>query len=189
MNNKELGRRLFKYLNIWMVFMWRLGMGKLLCMWPEVMGTYMVITHRGRKSGRQFRTPVNYTEHEGDLYCAAGFGSGSDWYRNLLANPQVEVWLTDGWYSGRAESMAIDENNLPIMRSIMINSGFVSRVMGMDPKTISDQALMEYCKDYRLVRITRQTARTGADGPGDLAWVWPVVIMGMCLFRRPCRRK
>lgn len=189
MNKNEIGRKLFKYVNRMMVFMWRLGMGKLLCSWPEVIGTYMVITHQGRKSGKQFQTPVNFTEHEGDLYCTTGFGPGSDWYRNILVNPQVEVWITDGWFVGTAESVDIDESNLPILRSILINSGFVTWIIGMNPKTISDEGLLDYLKDYRLVRIRRQNARTGANGPGDLAWVWPLIVMGMMLSRCSRRKK
>lgn len=185
----ELTVKMFKYLNQGMVFMWRLGMGKLLCAWPEVMGTYMVITHRGRKSGKEYKTPVNYAEHAGDLYCITGFGAGSDWYRNIVANPQIEVWLTDGWYNGTVQATQVDETNLSIVRSVLLNSGFAARFIGINPKSISDPALLDLCSEYQLVRISRQEARTGSNGPGDLAWIWPLAIIGILSMRRRCCKK
>lgn len=188
MKEQQSGRLFFKYLNWGMVFMWRLGMGKLLCLWPEVAGKYMVITHRGRKSGKQFRTPVNYAEHEGEVYCVAGFGPGSDWYRNLIANPQVEIWLPDGWYAGAAEPIPMEHEKLPILRAVLINSGFAARMLGVNPAAISDEALETLAADYRLIKITRQSARTGADGPGDLAWIWPLFVLWLLFFRRSKRK-
>ena len=66
----------------------------------DLSGQIMVLTHTGRKSGLRRRTPVNYALVDGEVYCTAGFGQISDWYRNILANPQVEVWLPDGWWAG-----------------------------------------------------------------------------------------
>jgi deazaflavin-dependent oxidoreductase (nitroreductase family) len=44
-----------------------------------------VITHTGRASGRQYRTPVNVFRH-GDRYTVAlTYGPDSDWVRNVLA--------------------------------------------------------------------------------------------------------
>ena len=96
-------RQTFKRFNKFMLILWRLGLGPWLSMWPEGFGRYMVITHTGRKSGKKYRTPVNYAIVDGDVYCAAGFGARSDWYQNMLANPAVEVWLQDGWWRGEAE--------------------------------------------------------------------------------------
>ena len=54
----------------------------------------LVLTTRGRQTGRQISTPLLFLEREGKLYVVASFG-GSDtapaWYLNLVANPQVQV--------------------------------------------------------------------------------------------------
>ena len=69
----------------------------------------MVVGHTGRKSGLRHQTPVNYAQVNGDVYCTACLGSRRDWYRNLLANPEVEVWLRGpsdwraGFQAGAAE--------------------------------------------------------------------------------------
>ena len=95
-------RQMFKQMNKFMLLMWRLGLGSWLNFWPDVGGRIMVITHTGRKTGLKRRTPVNYALVEGELYCTAGFGPMSDWYRNLKAHSQVEVWLPEGWWRSRA---------------------------------------------------------------------------------------
>jgi deazaflavin-dependent oxidoreductase (nitroreductase family) len=167
-------RQGFKYFNRFMLLLWRLGLGAWLNVWPEVGGRIMVVTHTGRKSGLRRRTPVNYALVDGELYCTAGFGSASDWYRNLLVNPNVEVWLPDGWWAGLAEDVSDCEQRLALMRQVIIASGIVGPLFGVDPQRLSDQELDQITDKYRLIRIRRTEARTGPTGPGDLAWVWPL---------------
>ena len=93
---READQRLlgfFRTLNRFMLALWRLGLGGSVNAWPSVGGRIMVLTQVGRKTGFRRRTPLNYVVLDGDVYCTAGFGSGSDWYRNILANPEVEIWL------------------------------------------------------------------------------------------------
>ena len=174
---EEQLRQGFKYFNRFMLFMWRLGLGPLLNKGPSLAGRYMVITHMGRKSGIKRRTPVNYALVDDEIYCTAGFGSGSDWYRNIIANPQVEVWLPDGWWAGSAEEVTHPEARLPLLREVLIGSGFAALAAGVDPGKMTDEELDAATKEYRLIRIRRVAARTGKDGPGDLAWVWPLLVM------------
>lgn len=90
-------RRAFRWLNRYMLLHWRLGLGPYANQ-RELSGQIMVLVHVGRKTGRTRRTPVNYAIVDGDVYCTAGFGQVADWYRNLLVNPQVEIWLPHGWW-------------------------------------------------------------------------------------------
>jgi deazaflavin-dependent oxidoreductase (nitroreductase family) len=182
----------FKYFNRWMLLLWRLGLGQWLNSWPSVGGRIMVLTTIGRTSGRARRTPLNYAIVDGAIYCLAGFGGISDWYRNLLADPHVEVWLPEGWWRGVAEEVTDEALRLPLLRQVLIGSGFVAPLVGVDPHTLSDEALAAATALYRLIRIRRTEARTGPDGPGDLAWVWPLSTLGSLLLlarrsRRPRR--
>ncbi len=179
-------RNAFRYINRFQILFWRLGLGRWMSAWPAGIGTYMVITHYGRASGKRYRTPVNFAVVDGEIYCVAGFGRGSDWYRNILENPQVEIWHPDGWFAGTAEEILVNADTLPILREIMTNSGFVTKLMGLNPKTITDEELMAECKDYRLIHLRRTAPRTGRTGPGDLVWIWPVLLL-LLLFRK--RRK
>lgn len=74
------------------VFLFRLTNG--------VIGSYLrgipmlLVTTRGRKSGRAFTTPLTYLEENGVYYLVASYG-GSDvepsWWSNMKVNPRVRV--------------------------------------------------------------------------------------------------
>ena len=175
---EEALRQAFKVLNRrLMVPLWRLGLGQWLNAWPTMSGRIMVLVHTGRKSGLRRFTPVNYAQVDGEVYCTAGFGAGSDWYKNIIANPAVEVWLPDGWWAGVAEDITGAPTALPLLRSVLIASGAVAPLAGVDPRKLSDAELAQVTAPYRLLHIKRTEARTGPGGPGELAWVWPLTTL------------
>lgn len=167
----------FRYFNRFMLLMWRLGLGPWINIWPKVIGRILVITHIGRKSGLKRQTPANYAIIDGDIYCMAGFGRISDWYLNIKADPNVEVWLPDGWWRGIAEEVTDPENRLCLLRQVLVASGFAAFAAGINPYRITDQELEAVTGEYRLLRIRRTAERTGQGGPGDRAWVWPLATM------------
>jgi deazaflavin-dependent oxidoreductase (nitroreductase family) len=177
----------FKYLNYFMLLLWRLGLGWMLNSYPPTFGRYLVITHTGRKSGKRRRTPLNYAEVDGELYIVAGFGKKADWYHNIAANPQVEIWLKDGWYAGVAEDISDGPEKVKLMRPVLIGSGFVASLFGLNIKKMSDEELGEMCASYRLFHLKRTAPITGRGGPGDLAWVWQIATLYLLLAR--CRGK
>ena len=53
---------------------------------------FLCLTHVGRRSGRRYRTVLEVIGRRGSEYFViAGMGPSSDWYRNIRANPPVEV--------------------------------------------------------------------------------------------------
>ncbi|MFD1813738.1 nitroreductase family deazaflavin-dependent oxidoreductase [Rhodococcus gannanensis] len=54
-----------------------------------------IVLHRGRRTGRLYRTPVNVFRHAGGVRIALTYGEGSDWVRNVLSAGTVDV-LTRG---------------------------------------------------------------------------------------------
>ncbi|MBI4514399.1 MAG: nitroreductase family deazaflavin-dependent oxidoreductase [Deltaproteobacteria bacterium] len=179
---EERLRRGFKYFNRFMLLLWRLGLGAWVNAWPALGGRIMVLVHTGRRSGRRRFTPLNYAIISGDVYCLAGFGSGSDWYRNILAQPQVELWLPEGWWAATAEELAGAGAQSEWLRAVLLNSGLAARAAGIDPLRITDEALRAATATYHLIRLRRTAARTGAGGPGELAWVWPVATVLLLLW-------
>ena len=113
--SEQLMRRSFRRFNCFMMLVWRLGLGSYgnPSKWG---GAIMVLIHTGRKTGLRHRTPVNYAIVNGELYCTAGFGRYADWYRNIIANPDVEVWLPDGWWAGVAEDVSDSPQRLDLLR-------------------------------------------------------------------------
>ena len=46
---------------------------------------FAVVVHRGRNSGREYRTPIWAFHREGRFVVALTYGSDTDWVRNVLA--------------------------------------------------------------------------------------------------------
>jgi deazaflavin-dependent oxidoreductase (nitroreductase family) len=58
--------------------------------------TVIVLVHRGRKSGRLYKTPVEVLVDDaerGELVVSPMLGTASDWYRNVVAGGLVEVHI------------------------------------------------------------------------------------------------
>ena len=53
--------------------------------WAWLAPPWAVLVHRGRRSGRVYRTPVMASARGGRLRVKILYGEQSDWVRNLLA--------------------------------------------------------------------------------------------------------
>ena len=65
----------------------------------------ILLTIKGRKSGTERTTPLVYLPHDGRVFVFASKGGAPedpDWYKNLVANPDVTVELGDERYAARA---------------------------------------------------------------------------------------
>ena len=68
------------------ILLYRLRLGRLLG------SRFVLINHTGRRTGRPRQTVVEVVDQSAEsLTVAAGFGTGSDWYRNLVAQPAASV--------------------------------------------------------------------------------------------------
>jgi len=87
-NFRQKPRGLFKWLLHAPVWIFRARLGFLL-------GRRIVmLEHRGRKSGRLRRTPLETVHRQGDTYVlCSGTGRKADWYRNLQAHPAEALWV------------------------------------------------------------------------------------------------
>jgi deazaflavin-dependent oxidoreductase (nitroreductase family) len=146
-------RRAFHAMNHFMVFLWKIGMGRLMNIWPAVGGRILVIRHRGRKTGREYLTPVNYAIVDNGIYVTAGFGPACDWYRNIMANPQVELWLPDARRHARACDVSDSPCRAKLLRAIVVASGLAGPLLGVDQRKFSDEQLEKIAKDYRLIHF------------------------------------
>ena len=57
---------------------------------------FLLLTHRGRRSGRLYRTVVEVVRFDGarhEAIAMSGWGRNSSWYRNVVADGAVEVAL------------------------------------------------------------------------------------------------
>ena len=180
-------RRSFKVLNRFVVLMWRLGLGRIFGLAPSTIGMVLVLHHVGRKSGRRYRSPVNFAQVDNELYCIAAFGSGADWYRNLMASPRTEIWLPTGRWMVHVEDISDDPRRPRLIREVLLASGFAAPSFGLFPRSMSDDELLAATEDHRLLHL-RWEERIG-EPVADLAWVWLLVALEWIASRIWLRRR
>jgi deazaflavin-dependent oxidoreductase (nitroreductase family) len=50
-----------------------------------------IVSYRGRKTGRAYRTPINVFRRDGDFIFALTYGSEVNWVQNILAAGECEL--------------------------------------------------------------------------------------------------
>lgn len=72
----------------------------------------IMITHRGRKTGRRRQTVLevaHYDPSTQECIVMSGYGTQSDWYRNLQAQPAVEVQIGRQRYRPEQRMLSSEE--------------------------------------------------------------------------------
>lgn len=147
----------------------RAGIGPLFS--TPILGSLMVLRTTGRKSGFQRDAPLGYAIMDGGVYCIAGFGTATQWYRNILADPAVEVVLPMGAFSGRAEEVTDPAEWARAFRQLMTNMGPIGRATAGDVRGASDDELRTMGAHLPVVRIRPTGIAPGPADPGGLMWV------------------
>lgn len=86
----------------------------------------LLLTTRGRKSGKLRRTALIYGQAEGSYLLVASNGGADQhplWYRNLNANPEVELQVGADKFTAQARTATAEEKARlwPIMSKIFPN--------------------------------------------------------------------
>jgi deazaflavin-dependent oxidoreductase (nitroreductase family) len=79
---------------------------------PDVTVPSLLLTTTGRKSGEKFIFPLYYGETGGSYFVIASKGGAPQhpgWYRNLLANPEVELQVGAAKMTARARTATGEE--------------------------------------------------------------------------------
>ncbi len=88
---------------------WRLGLKPLLV--RSLLFRFLVLTTKGRTSGRARHTMLAHSVLDGHIYIAAGWGERTQWYQNILADPRVTV-QTRGPAFGAVARLVTDDEEL-----------------------------------------------------------------------------
>jgi deazaflavin-dependent oxidoreductase (nitroreductase family) len=147
----------------------------------------MVMKTIGRKSGKTYYTPVNYAIHKGNVYCISGGRRTSDWFRNLLATPEIEIILPGGAIFARAEEVSDAEEKRIVARQVLINAGFAGFFEGYNPRRINDEELQTKINDLPVLRFQPLGVGNGAADPAGWAWVWPILATIAIIWGRITR--
>ena len=92
-----------------------------------------ILTYRGRKSGRLYRTPINYFRHGDDYVFALTYGSQTQWVKNVLAAGGCEMRTRGRDIRLRAPELIVDPDLKLIPRGLRLigNVNHVTEVVRM----------------------------------------------------------
>lgn len=166
--------RMFRVLNrIYVIPAIKAGLGPLHA--NPLTGSWMLLKTTGRTTGLKREVALGYAILDGAVYCSAGFGPRTQWYRNLLAEPRVEVVLPGGAFAGVAEAVT-DPVELDLAWRALIRSlGMLGRAFVCAPDAAPD-ALVAKTENLPLVRIRPVGIAAGPADPGGWLWVTLTVV-------------
>ena len=75
-------------------------------------GRFVLLTHTGRSSGRRREVVLEVVSRDratGEVWVASGFGPRADWYRNVLAHPEVRFQVGRRSRAGRAHPLPTED--------------------------------------------------------------------------------
>lgn len=123
---------------------------------PLIGRKVLLLTTIGRKSGLPRVTPLQYEEIEGCYYLGSALGTEADWYKNILANPQVEVRVGQKKFKGIAETSTDIRQLVEFIQYRLERNprmlGAILKMHGMPAKPSREQ-LAEYSENRALVII------------------------------------
>ena len=180
----RLSRLLFRYGNRLFVVPWhRAGLAAWLG--TPLAGSQLLLTTRGRRSGLLRPTPLGYIIAEGSAWVLAGYGPSTLWFRNLLADPSVEVRLPGRAPFG-ATAEAVDD---PAVRARIIPALIRSMplpgcMIGTNIWTATDDRILDLVSWVPLVRLRAPDGPLvpGPDDPGGWAWTWRQGLVALVLL-------
>lgn len=117
----------------------------------------LLLTTRGRRTGEPRVTPLQYERVDGTLIVGSARGDAADWFRNVLADPHVEVRVRRRRFSGIAEtcvdpSRIADFLELRLRRHPVLVGG-IMRLRGV-PRHPDRSQLEAYASHLAMVTIT-----------------------------------
>jgi deazaflavin-dependent oxidoreductase (nitroreductase family) len=105
-------------------------------------------------------TPLQYEEIDGIFYVGSARGDKSDWYRNILADPKVEVRVKSRHFVGLAEAISDVDDVADFLEVRLARNprmmGNLFRVAGL-PREPNRIQLEQYAAKRTVVMIRPQT--------------------------------
>jgi deazaflavin-dependent oxidoreductase (nitroreductase family) len=160
-------RKAFRVLNRWAAApLIRAGGGPLLT--TTATGSILVLRTTGRKSGLVREAPLGYTVIDGRVVVMAGYGRSAHWFRNALADPEVEVLLPGALIAGRAAELTEPDEMRAAFRILLESMGVVGRLTLGDIRGKSDAEVDALAAAFPILAITPTAFRPGPFDPGGM---------------------
>jgi len=79
-----------------------------------------LVLHRGRTSGREYRTPVKLFRHDGAYVITLPYGSGTDWVKNVRAAGGCDLLVRGRRIPLAGPVLVTDDGTVRIRRSLRL---------------------------------------------------------------------
>jgi deazaflavin-dependent oxidoreductase (nitroreductase family) len=116
----------------------------------------LLLTTTGRKSGQLRVTPLQFEEIEGAYYVGSARGDKADWFKNIVANPNVRIQLQDRSFQAFAEPIT-DPIRIADFFEIRLqrHPKMIGRLMRLEglPANHSRSDLVAFANDKAIVII------------------------------------
>lgn len=120
----------------------------------------LLLTTIGRKSGNPHTVAVQYEKIDDKYYIGAANGVKSDWYRNILVHPEVDLEVGNLKIHGVAEPMVGEEKITDFMAyRLKRHPLMIGLILKMDGCSFRPgrEELLEYSRKITVVTITPAT--------------------------------
>jgi deazaflavin-dependent oxidoreductase (nitroreductase family) len=103
---RDRPRGIFRWVFRIPVWLYQIGLGF------YIGNRVLLLASTGRHSGKRRITALGYGKNPatGIYTVAAGWTRGTDWYRNTVAHPDVQIWLGSRWLDCRARPLPPEES-------------------------------------------------------------------------------
>lgn len=163
------------------LILYRLGMG------PLLGGRFLLLHHVGRKSGltrQAVLEVVDYDRQSDTYYVASGFGRGSQWFKNVQANPRVTIQVGSRRLEARAEVLdpqASADKMVDYARRHPAAATGLARVLGFDVDGSDEEYRRVARQHIPFVALHVQSAQRERPTIGEVA-AMAAVFAGVILL-------
>ncbi len=124
-------------------------------------GVVLLLTTTGRKSGQPRVTPLQYEEENGVIYIGSARGTQADWFKNIVACPQVRVQIRTESFDAIAEPIT-DAQRIADFMELRLKQhprmvGLMMQLEGL-PSRPSRAQLEQYASKIAMVALRRVPA-------------------------------
>lgn len=153
------------------IALWRLGLG-------GIIGRPLVLlTTRGRRSGKPRRTALMPHWLGGRLYLWCPYGDRSQWYRNVRAYPLVTVQSAGGVQAARAVLIENETEAADVYHMLKdFDADLLRRYLESTGIANTSASVVASRRRWHVFRLDPMSDVTLPPQRADLIWVWPVAV-------------
>jgi len=117
---------------------------------------FLVLTTKGRITGKKRRTPLEYRRIEGIITIFSSRGEDAGWMKNIRAHPDALI-VRHGFhrFQPQVEFVTNEDQKLEIMRWYVVNYGKAAKMLfGWNPKT-DDPETADFTNLLKMISIVK----------------------------------